>query len=84
MGSERSEFGKFDSFTLEPSKNQLIRNFLRNGRLRVNAKLYLNLTANYELINAFHNEFENVKHSPLPLCCSLGEMYNLIEISDES
>ena len=27
---------KLDSFTLEMSKNNLIRNFLRNGRLRVN------------------------------------------------
>ena len=27
---------KLDSFTLETSKIQLIRNFLRNGRLRVN------------------------------------------------
>ena len=26
---------KLDSFTLEMSKNHLIRNFLRNGRLRV-------------------------------------------------
>ena len=26
---------KIDSFTLETSKNHLIRNFLRNGRLRV-------------------------------------------------
>ena len=26
---------KLDSFTLKTSKNQLIRNFLRNGRLRV-------------------------------------------------
>ena len=29
-------FKKLDSFTLEMSKNHLIRNFLRNGRLRVN------------------------------------------------
>ena len=27
---------KLDSFTLETSKNHLIRNILRNGRLRVN------------------------------------------------
>ena len=27
---------KLDSFTLETSKNHLIRNFLRNGRPRVN------------------------------------------------
>ena len=36
------------------------------------------------LKNDFHDEFKNVKHCPLPLCCSMGEMYNLIEISDES
>ena len=30
---------KLDSFTLETSKNQLIRNFLRNGRLRANMKI---------------------------------------------
>ena len=32
----RSDFKKLDSFTLETSKNHLIRTFLRNGRLRVN------------------------------------------------
>ena len=31
----RSDLKKLDSFTLETSKNHLIRNFLRNGRLRV-------------------------------------------------
>ena len=29
---------KLDSFNLETSKNHLIRNFLRNGRLRVDQK----------------------------------------------
>ena len=33
--SVRSDLKKLDSFTLEMSKNLLIRNFLRNGRLRV-------------------------------------------------
>ena len=32
----RSDLKKLDSFTLEISKNYLIRSFLRNGRLRVN------------------------------------------------
>ena len=31
----RSDLKKLDSFTLEMSKNHLIRSFLRNGRLRV-------------------------------------------------
>ena len=31
----RSTLKKLDSFSLETSKNHLIRNFLRNGRLRV-------------------------------------------------
>ena len=31
----RSDLEKLDSFTSEASKNHLIRNFLRNGRLRV-------------------------------------------------
>ena len=34
-GSVRSDFKKLDSFTSETSKNHHIRNFLRNGRLRV-------------------------------------------------
>ena len=34
-GSVSSDFKKLDSFTLETSKNHLIRSFLRNGRLRV-------------------------------------------------
>ena len=38
-GSVRSDFKKLDSFTLETTKNHLIRSFLRNGRLRV--ELYL-------------------------------------------
>ena len=33
-----SDLEKLDSFTLEMSKNHLIRNFLRNGRVRVNEK----------------------------------------------
>ena len=38
-GSVRSDLKKLDSFTLETSKNHLIRNFSRKGRLRVNYKL---------------------------------------------
>ena len=34
----RSDWIKLDSFTLETSKNDLIRIFLRNGRLKVNIK----------------------------------------------
>ena len=34
-GVSEVRFKKNDSFTLETSKNHLIRNFLRNGRLRV-------------------------------------------------
>ena len=33
--SVRYDLQKLDFFTLETSKNHLIRNFLRNGRLRV-------------------------------------------------
>ena len=44
----RSDLEKLDSFTLETSKNHLICNFLRNGRLRVkyilvNENLTLNM-----------------------------------------
>ena len=35
-GSVRSDLKKLDSFSLETSKKHLIRNFLRNGRVRVN------------------------------------------------
>ena len=38
-GSVRSDLTKLDYFTLEMSKNHLIRNFLRNGRLRVKFRL---------------------------------------------
>ena len=37
----KSDLKKRDSFTLETSKNHLIRNFLRNGRERVNAKSFI-------------------------------------------
>ena len=36
-GSVRSDLKKLDSFTLKTSKNHLIRNFLRNERVRVKA-----------------------------------------------
>ena len=36
-GSVRSDFKKLDSFTSEMSKNHRIRNFVRNGRVRVNS-----------------------------------------------
>ena len=35
-GSVRSDLKKLDSFTLETSKNKLIRNFMRNGHVRSN------------------------------------------------
>ena len=40
-GSVRSDLEKLDSFTLETSKNHLIRNFLRKGRLRVKLNFHL-------------------------------------------
>ena len=33
-GSVRSDLKKIDPFTLETSKNHLIRNFIRDGRVR--------------------------------------------------
>ena len=42
-GSVRSDLKILDSFTLEKSEHQLIRNFLRNGRVRVNF-LYLSFS----------------------------------------
>ena len=45
---------KLDSFTLETSKNHLIRNFLSNGRLRVNGrKSHLNEAAVFVSFLAF-------------------------------
>ena len=38
-GSLRSDLEKLDSFTLETSENHLIRNFLRNRRLKVKTEL---------------------------------------------
>ena len=37
-GVSEVRFKKLDFFTLETSKNHLIHNFLRNGRLRVRVK----------------------------------------------
>ena len=42
--SVRSDLKKLDSFTFESSKNNLIRGFLRNGRLRVKASQILTPT----------------------------------------
>ena len=47
MSCRVSEVGfekKLDSFTLETSKNHLIRNFLRNWRLRVNSRKNCEIT----------------------------------------
>ena len=44
---------KLDSFTFETSKNHLIRNFLRNGRLRVNILLLLENLKNDSQIRSF-------------------------------
>ena len=40
-GAVRSDFKKLKSFTLETSKNHLIRNFRRNGHLRVKISYFL-------------------------------------------
>ena len=53
-GSVRSDFKKLDSFTLETLKNHLIRNFLRNGRLKVKENLFLILRGK---IHIFRNKF---------------------------
>ena len=45
----RSDLKKLESFTLETSKNHLIRNFLRNGRVRVNLQ-NKNLENEYKFI----------------------------------
>ena len=39
-GVSEVQLKKLDSFTLETSKNHLIRNFLRNGRVRVEFVLF--------------------------------------------
>ena len=40
----RSDLKKLESFTLETSKNHLIRNFLRKGRVRVKPEIKENET----------------------------------------
>ena len=49
-GAVRFDLKKLDSFTLETSKNNLIRNFLRAGRVRV--KQYCSIK---EMIRFFTN-----------------------------
>ena len=45
--SVRSDFKNLDSFTLVTSKNHIIRNFLRNGRVRLkNAKQLESISEN--------------------------------------
>ena len=50
----RSDLKKLDSFTLETSKNHLIRNFLRNGRGRVNVTVSVE-----KFFSIFTNIFDN-------------------------
>ena len=58
-GSVRSDLKKLDSFTLEMSKNHLIRSFLRNGRLRVNVTLVRReqLSSRSQLVKTFYLSF---------------------------
>ena len=54
-GGYQLDFKKLDSFTLETSKNHLIRNFLRIRRVRVN-KVFHNINLSLcEKINGFKN-----------------------------
>ena len=53
-GVSEVRFKKLDYFTLETWKNHLIRNFLRNGRVRVKSCYIL-------LGNKFHNNMVNPK-----------------------
>ena len=62
----RFDLVKLDSLTLETSKNHLIRSFLRNGLLRVNLSLLIDLKLvhfeNESLLKRAHfenDEFEN-------------------------
>ena len=49
-GVSEVRFKKIDSFTFDTSKNHLIRNFLRNGRVRVKRCCTLKLKAfKYEI-----------------------------------
>ena len=77
----RFDLEKLDSFTLEMSKNHLIRSFLRNGRLRVklrqlkpqdflycnsDLKLAFGQIAHYEQINSLTDQSsENLLKKPL-------------------
>ena len=79
----RSDSKKLDSLTLETSKNNLIRNFLRNGRVRVKSKFFIfeNLfTKNYaiksihyrDLMDTFpvkilENHMEILRHNKVSL-----------------
>ena len=45
----RSDLKKLNSFTLDTSENHLIRNFLRNGHVRVNERFCMKLSIHYIL-----------------------------------
>ena len=64
-GTVTSDFKKLDSFTLETSKNHLIRNFLRNRRVRVK----------YIKINIPYSE------SPIPVSQKIAIFIHMIGIS---
>ena len=54
-GLVRFSLKKLDSFTLETSKNHLIRNFLRNGRVMVNDQK-INLVLLRDFLNSEINK----------------------------
>ena len=82
-GSMRSDLKKkLDSFTLETSKNHLIRNFLSNGHLRVKIIkiLYSNLVSKFCIFKEFHNLFLTLDDRFLAVPNGLGVILGLVQL----
>ena len=67
MGGSEVRIKKLDPFTLEMSKNHLICNFLRNGRLRVNLILFEVRGKNY------HNIIKDLFKPQAPVAQKIAE-----------
>ena len=76
----RSDLKKLDPFTLETSKNHLIRNFLRNGRVRVKVRIFFNFDKSASSAIPIFNE----ETSKWELICPIGDCNMDIEKNEEN
>ena len=82
----RSDLTKLDSFTLDMSKNHLLRNFLRNGCLRVKILNFILIITCSIILVPFFSFFceDSGTHSISFFTCSTAEVSDCLGLSFDS